>query len=44
MSFQWDDERKRALLRAGDCEIANAATKENLRDQLALWYDKAFTH
>ena len=44
MSFQWDDERKRALLRAGDCEIANTASKEILRDQLDQWFEAAFIH
>jgi dephospho-CoA kinase len=38
MSFQWDDERKRALLRAGDYEIANTGSKENLRIQLGQWH------
>jgi dephospho-CoA kinase len=44
MSFQWDDERKRAHLRAGDYEIANTASKEVLYDQLAAWFEAAFTH
>jgi len=42
MAFQWDDDKKRALLRSQDTEISNDASQEIFLNRLAHWYSVAF--